>query len=253
MMTPLRQTLLILRREYAAMLAQPLYYVLAGIFFLLTAGVYLVMLTGFARGDESASVNVTDSVVRPTFHALHFFLLVQVPLLTMRLFAEERASGMLDMLQTTPATDWALLAGKFLAGFAALASYVALTALFPLTTAMVSEVEWPVVIGGILALLLASAGYMAMGLFFSALSDSQVVSAVLAYVATFVVAFGQIFADGSKVPVLMDASRHFSVSEHMTALLGGNVAPMNVMYFVVMVALFLFLTARVLEARRWSA
>lgn len=252
-MTFLRQWSLIFRRELMAMFNMPLFYILCGIFFLLTSLVYLLMLLGFSRGDDGMSVNITDSVVRPTFHALHFFLLVQIPLLTMRMFSEDRADGMLDLLQTTPVSDWAVLSGKFTAAVAAFSIYIAMTAIFPFTTSMLSDVEWPVAVGSLIALVLSTAAYLSIGIFFSSMTDSQVVAAVLSYVVIFLFAFAQIFAEGTGIIPLMDAARHFAVSEHVAMLLSGNIAPMNVVYFIIVGVIFLFLTARTLEMRRWRS
>lgn len=248
-----RQTLLVFGREFRALRETPLYYVLTGIFFLLTSMLYVLMLVQFARGAEDLSVNVTDSVVRPTFHMVHFFLLVQVPLLTMRIFAEDRSNGMLDLLQTTPLQDWPLLGGKFAATTAGLGLYVLLTMLFPLVTGIVSTVEWPVVAGSLMALLLSAAAYTAVGTFFSTTTESQVVAAVLSYVTLFLLVFANGLTELIGLPALADFTQHFSVTEHIEGLLSGNVAPMNVAYFVCVAVAFLFLSARVLEARRWGS
>lgn len=249
----LRQTSLVFRRELGSLLTLPLFYILTGIFFLLGAMIYLVMLMEFARGAEGMSVNVTDSVVRPTFHSIHFFLLFQIPLITMRVFAEDRALGMLDLFQTMPIKDWALLLGKFFGALAGIGVYIVLTISFPITTAMLGEVEWPVVIGSIIVLFLSAGAYTAVGLFFSALTESQVVAAVLSYVTIFLLAFGQYFAEGWQILPLQQALRHFTVSEHVSSILAGNIAPMNIVYFFALAAIFLFCTARSLESRRWRA
>ncbi|MCC6547000.1 hypothetical protein IT570_07510 [Candidatus Sumerlaeota bacterium] len=249
----LRQCFLVYRRERNALLTMPLYYVLCGIFFLLTAIIYLGTLVDFSHGGEGTTVNATASVVRPIFHMVHFFLLVQIPLLTMRVFSEERASGMLDMLQTTRLRDWALLLGKFGGTLVALGGYLLLTFLFPLTTAMLGKVEWPVVIGGMLALLASAAAYTAIGIFFSSMTESQVVAAVFSYVALFLLVFSQSLADSSRVTALQEFTRHFSVMEHLGAILDGNIAVMNVAYFLILPVSFLFLTARALESRHGKA
>jgi ABC-2 type transport system permease protein len=213
-----------------------------------------MLLAEFALGSsKEVTVNVTESVIVPTFHMVHFFLIVQVPLLTMRVFAEDEATGMMDLLQTTPIRDWSLLTGKFAATATAMGLYVVLTAAYPITTAFLGSVEWPVVIGSIFALLFATSAYTAVGVFFSSLTESQVVASVLSYVALFLFVFAHAIGSGSGIPAIEDATRHFTVTEHIEGLLSGDIAPMNFMYFVAMAAIFLFLSARMLEARRWRA
>jgi len=245
-----RQLRLVTQRELGATLTMPLYFVLTGLFFMLAASVFLASLVDFAKGSDTMSLNVTDAVLRPTFHTIHFFMLVQIPLLTMRLFAEDRANGMLDLLQTTPLNDWALLLGKYLATWLAQVVFLSLALLFPACTAFLGTVEWPIVIGSWLALVLLSSGYVAVGMFFSSLTESAVLAGVLSYVGLFVLAFGSAFAGAS---VLGDFARHFTVVEHVNAFFTGNLAWMNLCYFTSLTAFFLFLTARSLESRRWRA
>ncbi|CAN5345206.1 ABC transporter permease [soil metagenome] len=251
--TFLRQTRLVFVREARALLTHPLLYVLTGVFFLLTAQIYITILTNFAKGSEDATVNVTDSVIRPIFQSVHFFLIVQIPLLTMRVFSEDRSSGMLDLLQTTPASDWAITLGKFGGALAAMFFYLALTFAFPLTTAMLGDVEWPVVIGSVIALILSTSAYVSIGVFFSAITESQVVASVLSYVALFLLIFAQPLADSQDVPAISDAIKHFAVLEHINGLLSGDIVLMNLVYFIVITAIGLFCTARIVEARRWRA
>ncbi len=248
-----RTVWLVARREFSALLTNPLFFVLSGVFFLLAAWIFVVTLYQFAQGAEGMTVNVTASVVRPTFFVVHFFLLVQVPLLTMRGFAEDRSSGVLDLLQTTPMTDWALLLGKFFGTVAAMLIYLLLTLLFPLVTSFLGTVDWAVIVGSAIALLLSSAAYVAFGLFCSSLTESQVIAAVISYVGLFLLVLTDIVIEDLPQAWLRDMVRHFSVNEHLTAILDGLLAPMDVMYFVGLTAIFLFLTARWLEAARWRA
>lgn len=171
----------------------------------------------------------------------------------MRVFAEDRSIRMLDLLQTTPAKDMALVIGKFAGTYAGLVLYLTATFLFPLMTSFVSDIEWPVAIGSMIALLLSAAAYTAIGVFFSAITESQVVAAVLSYVTIFTFIFASFFSDGFGILPLQQAVQHFAVLEHVGTLLSGEVAPMNIMYFIVVTAIFLFLSVRILEARRWAS
>jgi len=253
----LRETALVTRREAGALLVAPLYYVLCATFFLLGAYVFMSLLLTFSSGtvrtQAEMSNNITQAVVRQTFYVVHFFLMAQIPLLTMRVFSEDRASGALDLLQTTPLSDWALLLGKFLGCFIGLSFYLALTMAFPLATAIVSTPEWAVVWSGMAALLLTAAAYTAIGLFFSSLTESQVIAAVFTYVALLFLILISTIADYAGIPMIADFSRHLSIVEHTEAFLQGSFGLFNITYFLVMTGAFLFLTVRVLEARRWRA
>jgi ABC-2 type transport system permease protein len=128
-----------------------------------------------------------------------------------------------------------------------------MTLSFPIATATLGSVDWPVVWGSALALVLASGAYIAVGLLFSVASESQVAAAVLTYVTLFLLVFGQFMASASTSTALQEAARHFTVVDHITGLLSGNVAPMNVAFFLLVAFVGLFLSARLLEARRWRS
>lgn len=247
-------TCLVARREAASLASRPILYVLWAAFFMLGALSFVTLLVTFAQQEyrEAADMsgNVTQSVIGQTFYMVHFFLAIQVPLLTMRAFAEERASGMLDLLQTTPLGDWSLLLGKFIAHVAAMAGYLMLALAFPIAVASVGDVEWAVVASGWLALLLASAAYVAIGLFFSATTESHVVAAVLAYATLFCLLLLEALVELSGTRPLRDAAAHLGVSKHLEAFLKGNIASMDAAYFALVAWAFLFLAARILEARR---
>lgn len=253
----LRETMLVTRRELHALATQPLFYILCGVFFVVAAYAYLSLLVTFsqdgARAEAQMSANVTQSVIRQTFYIVHFFLLVQIPLLTMRSVAEDRQTGALDLLQTTPLGEWPLLLGKFLGCWIGLALYLSLTMLFPFATSLVSDPEWPVAWCAFAALLLAAAAYVAIGIFFSATTESQVVSAVFSYVALFLLVMLSSLADLSKNTALVDLAKTFSVVPHVEAFLKGSIGAINLLYFPMLAVLFLFMTARLLEARRWRA
>ncbi len=253
----MRNTWLVTRRELNALLTTPLYFVLTGVFFLVTGYVFLTLLATFAqdaaRDAAGMSSNVTYSVIRETFFTLHFFLLIQVPLLTMRSFSEDKVIGMMDLLQTTPLSDQALVMGKFLAHWLGFGFYIALGLIFPASVWMIGDVDWPVVFSCFAALMLAAGAYTAVGVFFSSLTESQVVAAVFSYVFLFFLVLAGAMADVFGVGPLQDASRHFTVNEHLNSFLRGQVNPMNIVYFFSVSAIFLFFTMRVMEGRRWKA
>lgn len=251
----LRQSRAVAAREMHQLLATPLFWVLSGVFFLAASLVYIGLVSGFSdpamREENDISSDVTLSVVRQTFWVLHYFLMVQAPMLTMRAIAEERRQGTLSLLQTTCAGEWSIALGKFAANCGALCIFVVLTLAFPLLTAWISDPWWPVVGSCYAALLLAACAYTAVGIFFSSLTESQVVAAVLTYVTLFgLVVVGQL-ADAFSIANLTQITRHLTPMAHVDGFLEGNVATADVAYFVLFTVVFLFFTVRVLESARW--
>jgi ABC-2 type transport system permease protein len=242
-------------REARALLCTPLFWVLSGVFFLANAMVFVGLILGFSdqafSRENDLSVDITVSVVQQLFWVLHFFLMIQVPLLTMRTFAEERRQGSLALLRTTPVGEWPIVLGKFLGNAGALLVYLGVTLVFPLATELISEVDWPVVFSCYSALVLSTIAYVALGNFFSSLSESQVVAAILSYVSLFsLILFGTL-AEAFPSANLNLLANHLTILAHLEGFLEGNVALLDGVYFVVFAFMFLFLTARQLESLRW--
>lgn len=253
----LRQTALIARRELTLLAGTPLFWVLAGVFFIATSFVYLAQVIGFARVDFRDEANMTDTitvaVVEPLFWTVHFFLLVQIPLLTMRTLAEERRTGTLALLMTTPASEWSIVLGKWIANAAMLGVYLALTLVFAVLTDWISDPDWPVIVGCVLALVMAAAAYTAVGIAFSAGTESQVVSAVLTYTTLFSMLIVSALSEALGSPEMQALVRHLAFTDHMRGFFTGNVALHDGVYFAGVTFLGLFFAVRQLESLRWRS
>ncbi len=126
-------------------------------------------------------LNVTDSVLRPLFSNISVILLLLMPLVTMRLFAEERRAGTIELLLTYPVRDGAVLAGKYLAALALYAIMIGLTLLYPGIVVYFARLEWGPVLTGYLGLLLMGATFIAVGVFASSLTENQIVAAITTF------------------------------------------------------------------------
>ena len=255
MMASIRQTWLVFLRDLRSLFATPLFWVLSGVFFLASSLVFVGLIFGFANQqfahDNDVNANITIGVITQLFHVIHFFLLVQIPLLTMRAFAEERRQGTLALLRTTPVSEWSLVLGKFLANGAAMIIYLALTLAFPAIVTWISDPEWAVVGTCYGALVLAALAYVALGIFFSSLTESQVVAAVLTYVAIFMLLIVSSLLEAFPTPEFAQLAQHLTVIGHIEGFLAGSVAPVDGAYFVLLAFLFLFFAVRQLESLRW--
>jgi len=255
--TALRQTWQVFLREIRALLTTPMFWVMSGVFFLASAFVFVSLIVGFSdpqiRETQDINADVTVAVIRDLFYILHFFLMVQVPLLTMRAFSEERRTRTLALLQTTPVGEWPIVIGKFLANAGALSVYLAVTLIFPLWTEYISNPYWPVIISCYAALFLAIAAYVAMGLFFSAMTESQVVAGVLTYVVLFLLLIFTAILEIVPSAQLSLLAQHLTIQAHIESFLKGHVALVDVAYFAVFTFVFLFFAARQIESLRWRA
>jgi len=123
---------------------------------------------------------VTDGVLRPLFSNFSVILLLLMPLITMRLFAEERRSGTIELLLTIRARRAVLLA-KFLAAFALYVLMIALTLLYPAIIWYFAPLEWGPILTGYAGLLLMGATFIAVGVFASSLTENQIVAALVSF------------------------------------------------------------------------
>jgi ABC-2 type transport system permease protein len=196
-------------------------------------------------------LNVTDAVLRPLFSNVSVILLLLIPLVTMRLFAEERRSGTIELLLTYPVRDGAVLVGKYLAAFTMYGVMLAGTLAYPIMLLSFTRVEWGPLLTGYLGLLLMGAMFLAVGLFASSLTENQVVAAIITFgvlLMFWIIGWTAEFAGGPLGTVLT----HLSILEHNDTFAKGVLDTKDIIYYVNFTALALFLALRSLESRRWS-
>ncbi len=196
-------------------------------------------------------LNVTDSVMRPLFSNVSVILLLLMPLVTMRLFAEERRAGTLELLLTYPVRDGAVLLGKYLAAFALYALMLALTLVYPALVAYLAALEWGPLLTGYLGLLLMGATFLAVGLFFSSLTENQIVASFLTFLVLlifWVIGWSADYDGGPWGRVLT----HLSLVEHFDGFAKGVIDTRDVIYYLNFTIVALFGTFKSLEWRRWK-
>jgi ABC-2 type transport system permease protein len=249
----------IYKRELKASLHSPVIYVLAGVFFFLMSYFTLGMMIEFAGvySDYNmrqmygmANMNVTDWIVRGFFGLMNFLMLFMIPLLTMRLFAEERRNRTYDLLVTCPVRDGDILTGKFLAALTIILALLAACFIFPLLLEHYSSPEWPVVLAGYLGMLLTILAYIAFGIFASSVTENQIISAFLSFAGLlFFYLIGDVTSsqEGWKGAV----ASALSIRQHTLSFAKGVIELKDVFYFCAFTFLFLFLSLEVLKVRRW--
>jgi ABC-2 type transport system permease protein len=187
----------------------------------------------------------------------HFFSLTPlvftfiIPAITMRLFAEEKGSGTLEMLITMPVRDWEVVAGKFMAGMVMLAAIVGMTLFYGLTLAVLGPVDKGPMLTGYLGLLLMGGAYIAIGVMASSLTRNQIVAFILAFAISFALfIFGQItqFAPDWLAPVLT----FLSMGNHFDALSRGVIDSRDVVFYVSVMVVCLVIATASLESRKWK-
>jgi len=225
---------------------------IAGYFFYSIFAFYTLASMQSAMNPQMArELNVTDSGLRPLFSNVSVILLLLMPLITMRLFSEERRSGTIELLLTYPVRDGAVLIGKYLAALALYAIMLALTLLYPGIVLYFARVEWGPLLTGYLGLLLMGATFLAVGIFASSVTENQIVAAITTFgtlLLLWVVGWSAEYVGGSWGRVLS----HLSILEHFDTFARGVLDTKDVIFYINVTILALFLTLRSLETRRWK-
>lgn len=249
----------IYKKELRLYFTSPVAYVILTIFLLIAGYFFFSIFSFFTRASMQMAMNpqmgrdlnVTDSVLRPLFGNVSVILLLLMPLVTMRLFAEERRSGTIELLLTYPVRDGAVLAGKYLAALTMYGVMVAGTLAYPAMMISFARVEWGPLLTGYLGLLLMGGMFLAVGTFASSLTENQVVAAILTFgvlLMFWVIGWTAEFAGGPLGTVLT----HLSILEHNDTFAKGVLDTKDIVYYLNFTALALFLALRSLESRRWS-
>lgn len=229
-----------------------IFLVIAGYFFYNIFAFYtLASMQSAMNPQMGRDLNVTDSVLRPLFSNVSVILLLLMPLITMRLFAEERRSGTIELLLTYPVRDGAVLVGKYLAALAVYVIMLALTLLYPAIVFYFVRLEWGPLLTGYLGLLLMGATFLAVGIFASSLTENQIVASITTFgvlLILWVIGWSAEYVGGTWGRVLS----HLSLLDHFDTFARGVLDTKDVIYYVDVTIVALFLTLRSLEARRWK-
>ncbi len=230
----------IVRREFVGYFRSPIPYLILTIY-LGASGAFFYL--GVATQGEAS--------LRSLVPTLSILLVILSPALTMRLLAEENKSGTLEVLMTDPITEWQLVLGKFFGSLAFFAILVSVCLLYGVFYEIYGDPDWTPLLWACAGLLLFGSMMIGVGLFASSLTRNQVVAYVVAFVALlsfFLVddvagmAGGEIAKIGERI----------GVQEHIDSFQKGQIDSRDLIYFLSLVTLFLFLTVRVVESRRWK-
>lgn len=248
----------VFKKELANFFVSPIAYVVIGCFLLISGFFFwanlsfysIISLQAMSNPMFAQRINMTDVVIRPLVQNTGVVMLFVIPLLTMRLFSEEKKSGTIELLLTYPISDLGALVGKYVAATVLL--LIMLAAMIPclILLFVLGRPEVGPLIGGYLGLFLMGAAFMSLGLFISSLTENQIVAAAISFGAAlmfWITSWTANFAGDTLGRVI----RQVSILEHLENFNKGILALSDVSFFVLFVAGFLFLTSRALETYRW--
>ncbi len=244
----MRYSWVIIKRELAAYFATPLAYVFIVIFLAMSGALTFFMGAFFERGQA-------DMTSFFTFHPwLYLFL---IPAVSMRLWAEERKTGTVELLLTLPTPTWTIVLGKFIAAWAFISIAVAMT--FPLwiTVNFLGEPDNGVIVASYIGTLIMAGAYLAIGSCLSAVTKNQVIAFIISSVVCFLFLMSglelvQSFFQGWAPEFVLDALRSLSFLTHFNTIIRGVIDFRDVIYFASMIGVFLYANAAIVDLTRGS-
>lgn len=233
----------IFKKELRSYFSSPIGFVFI-IFYLLVSNAFFFFVQDFFRQGQ-----VT---MRGYFAAMPWVFLFFVPAITMRLWAEEKKMGTVELLLTLPMKEWQIVMGKFLAAFAFLKITLLFSISIPASLMYLGKPDIGVIIGSYVGALFLGSAYLAIGLYISSLTENQVVAFIISLAVIFVllligIAPVWLNALGSIVAIC----EYLSLLSHFNNVTRGVIDSRDVIYYVSVIALFLYLNIKNIEARKW--
>ena len=254
----MRGILAVFKKEIIITFSSPIFYaatfiflVVSGYFFYTNAIIYTIR--SFQAGQNpflAQSLNLSDFVVKPFFGDIAIVLLLMLPLLTMRSYAEEKKMGTIELLFTYPISDQAALAGKFAASVFTLLIMLVGTLLHLILVETFAHLDWGLIACGYIGILLLGASFIALGIFTSSLTENQIIAAVLSFgifLLFWVIGWAKSFAGPTLGPIL----EHLSIVVHLDGFVKGLIDSRDLVFYLVFVFFWLFVTLRFLNTRFW--
>lgn len=229
-----------MRREFKAYFTSPIgYIVVAAIFFI--SGVFFTQMVAYGIAD-----------MRSVFSTMYTFIMFLMPMLTMRLMSEDKKIKTDQILLTSPVTITGIVMGKYLAAVLVFIVASSSTLAECLVLGILGTPDWGVVITNYVAMILLAATFIAVGMFISALTENQVVAAIGAIVANVAVTYIDGILPNINNEFLDQFISDSTFTSRYSEFMSGMINFSSIMFFLSIIAVFLFLCGRVLEKRRWE-
>ena len=237
----------VFKREFKSYFTSPLGWIVM-FFFLISAGVSFAMV--FASGSKN-----TSSI----FVTLFAFSLVLIPILTMRTFSEDKRLKTDQITYTAPVKLTSVVMGKFFAAFMVYLISISITVVFQIIIAFFITPDWTVFLGCLLAVILSGSALVAIGMFISSLTESMLISAVLSLAASVILVAPsllsmiiQLVAQSASSTFIAQVVEWVSFLSRFTAFASGQLEYSNIVFFISFTVVFLFLSVRMLDRKRWA-
>jgi ABC-2 type transport system permease protein len=252
----LHNVLAIANKELRSYFASPIAYVIIGLFALLFGWFFYVYLTFFVQRSTGmaqfggGATNINQDMIRYVLMNSAVIILFVMPMITMRTYAEEKRSGTIELLLTSPLTDVQIILGKFFGAMGLYASMLLVTVLYMGILFIYGNPEWRPIAAGYLGLLLMGGCFVSVGLLISSLTKNQIVAGVLTF-AVFLMLWVVNWIGEQSGPMTRAIVDYLSIVQHFDDFARGVIDSKHVIYCLSFITFGLFLTAKSVDSERW--
>ena len=249
--------LAIAQKELKSYFASPIAYIVIGMFAVMFGFFFYSLLVFFDRQSMQMAgmggpqaVNINDQLIRPVFLNTTVINLFLLPMITMRTYSEEKRSGTIELLLTSPLTDFQIIMGKFLGAMGLYAAMLAVTLVHIGTLFAFGNPEVLPIVTAYLGLLLMGGCFISLGLLISSLTKNQIVAGTITF-AVFLMLWVINWLASFTGPTTQTVLNYMSITDHLNDFTMGVLDTKHLVYYVSFIAFGLFLTARSVDTERW--
>jgi len=250
-----RNILAIAGKELRSYFSSPIAYIIIG-FFLLPFGVFFYLyLREFLKqsmgaGQFGGALNINQQVIRYVLQNASVIILFIMPMITMRTYSEEKRSGTIELLLTSPVTDAEIILGKFLGALGLYVVMLAVTLVYMAILFIYGNPEWKPVVTAYLGLLLLGGCFISVGLFISSTTKNQIVAGMVTF-AVFLLLWIITWIGSFSGPTVDQLTQYLSITDHLDDFGKGVLDTTHLIYYLSFITFGLFLTSKSVESERW--
>jgi ABC-2 type transport system permease protein len=255
----MRNILAIAHKELKSYFAGPIAYIAIGLWALLYGYFFVAILQFFVRNSMQMgqfgmggpqSMNVNQQLIRPLLQNVTIMILFVMPMVTMRTYSEEKRSGTIELLLTSPVSDFQIIMGKFFGAMALYGVMLLVTMIHIGLLFVYGNPEWKPILTAYLGLLLLGGCFISLGLLISSLTKNQIVAGMVTF-AVFLLLWIITWIGSFSGPTVDQLTQYLSIIDHLDDFSKGVLDTKHLIYYVSFITFGLFLTAKSVDSERW--
>ena len=254
----MRNILAIAQKELKSYFSGPIAYIAIGLWALLYGYFFIAILQYFVRqsmqmgqfGMQQQAMNVNQQLIRPLLQNVTIMILFTMPMVTMRTYSEEKRSGTIELLLTSPLTDFQIVMGKFLGAMALYGIMLAVTLVHIALLFIYGNPEWKPIVTAYIGVLLLGGCFVSLGLFISSLTKNQIVAGMTTF-AVFLLFWIITWVGSFSGPTVDKLTQYLSIIDHLDDFTKGVIDTSHLIYYLSFITFGLFLTVKSVDTERW--